>query len=795
VTGEAPPPPGPDRWDLAAGAAGIGTYVLHLPSRRLELDGRALAVAGLPARASSGPLEDALALTHGADAARALASVERAIAAGGLHGAHHRVAMPDGSHRWVAVRGRALTDAAGTTTALVGGVHDVTDLRAAGTRTVQVLESMSVGYLSMDGDWRITYVNAEAERALGVDREDLLGATIWERFPSITGSAFEAGYRAAAETGRTQTFDAYYAPLDAWYEVRATPDSGGVTLYVLDITARHTAQVARDLVARQVAGLAEAALALAQADTVEDLVVVVAEQGLAALGADGGAVAVPDPADPTSLLSHITTDLGDETRTEYARLPLDAPLPVCRAMTTQEAVLLRDQAASLAFSPLMAQLNATTGRQAWASLPLRAGGEVLGVLTAGWRSPQRFTPDQVALLDAFAAQCAQALQRLRALDAERAASRSSRRFSETLQRSLLTAPPEQRDLQVAVRYSPAAAEAQVGGDWYDAFLTSGGTTSLVIGDVTGHDQHAAAAMGQLRNLLRGIGHALGDRPAAVLSALDRALHDLAVGAMATTVLATVEQTAAQEAAGARTLRWSNAGHPPPLLISPEGTTAYLDTEPDLLLGLDPTTARADHEVVLEPGASVLLFTDGLVERRGAALQAGLDWLAEAVADLAHLPLEQLCDALLAQVGDRVEDDVALLAVRAHRAHGTTSTTATTVLEPHPAAVRGARAFVERCCEAAGTGAGTTDTAVLLASEVVTNAFLHGRSQTRLTVTADPLRVRVEVGDDNTRRPTVAAHDDAALDGRGMAMVDLLATSWGVRGEALGKTVWFTVSGT
>ena len=783
----------PARWDLVASAAGIGSYVLHLPSRRLELDERALVLSGLPPEAASSRLEDAVARTHPGSTERVLAAVERAITSGGPHRAEPRFTMPDGTHRWLAVRGEALVDAAGATTALVGAVHDVTDLRETSIRTSDLLEQMSVGYVALDGGWRLTYVNAEAERILGASRADLLGADMWERFPAAVGSIFETSYRRAVATGEPVTFDAHYpAPLDVWVEVRAAPRSGGLGLYFIDITARRAAEADRDVAARQVADLAEAALSLARAETVEDLVVVVAERGLAALGADGGAVAVPDPADPAALLSYITTSLGEEARGDYARLPLEAPLPVCAAATTQRTVLLEDEAASLAFSPLMASVNASTGCQAWASLPLRAGGQVLGVLTAGWRSPQRFTPGQVALLDAFAAQCAQALQRLRALDAERAANRSSRRFSETLQRSLLTAPPEPEGLQIAVRYSPAAAEAQVGGDWYDAFLTSGGTTSLVIGDVTGHDQHAAAAMGQLRNLLRGVGHALADRPAAVLSALDRSLDDLAVGAMATTVLAAVDQGPAQEPAGSRTLRWSNAGHPPPLLISPDGSTTYLDTEPDLLLGVDPATARADHEVELEPGASVLLFTDGLVERRGAPLQAGLDWLAEAVADLAHLPLEQLCDALLAQVGDRVEDDVALLAVRALPARTTTSTT---VLEPHPAAVKGARAFVQRRCEAAGADPDTTDTAVLLASELVTNAFLHGRSQTRLTVVTTPAAVRVEVGDDNSRPPVLAAHDDSALDGRGVAMVDLLAASWGVRPEAQGKTVWFTVDRT
>lgn len=125
---------------------------------------------------------------------------------------------------------------------------------------------------------------------------------------------------------------------------------------------------------------------------------------------------------------------------------------------------------------------------------------------------------------------------------------------------------------------------------------------------------------------------------------------------------------------------------------------------------------------------------------------------------------------------------------------TTPGTASVVLDPHPAAVRHARAFVQARCKAAGLDDDTTDTAVLLTSEVVTNAFLHGRSQTRLSVHVGCGVLRVEVSDDNSRPPVIVAVDQNALDGRGMSMVDLLSRAWGVREEAIGKTVWFTLGG-
>ncbi len=219
-----------------------------------------------------------------------------------------------------------------------------------------------------------------------------------------------------------------------------------------------------------------------------------------------------------------------------------------------------------------------------------------------------------------------------------------------------------------MRYAPAAHEAQVGGDWYDAFLAPDGATTLVIGDTAGHDRTAATGMAQIRNVLRGVAHTLAEPPAAVLSALDHALRGLGIDTLASAVLAQVEQTPEQTSEqarqGLRTLRWSNAGHPPPLLLHPDGTAVLLEREPDLLLGLDPDTPRADHTVELQPGATLVLYTDGLVERRDQPLETGLARLQDAAASLAHLPLEQVCDALLAALPAAGEDDIALLAVRA-----------------------------------------------------------------------------------------------------------------------------------
>jgi serine phosphatase RsbU (regulator of sigma subunit) len=233
---------------------------------------------------------------------------------------------------------------------------------------------------------------------------------------------------------------------------------------------------------------------------------------------------------------------------------------------------------------------------------------------------------------------------------------------------MLTAPPEPDHCEIVVRYVPAAEGAEIGGDWYDAFLEPGGATVLAIGDVVGHDTGAAASMGQLRGLLRGISYSSGAPPAQVLTQLDRAVHGLGLDTMATALVARLEQEDADLRADVTRLRWSSAGHPPPVLLLPDGRVQVLDELPDLLLGVDPSAGRRDRVAVLPAGSTVLLYTDGLVERRDRDLDAGTAQLVAVLAEYAALPLADLCDRVLERLFlPDAEDDVALLAVRLTRA--------------------------------------------------------------------------------------------------------------------------------
>ncbi len=290
-------------------------------------------------------------------------------------------------------------------------------------------------------------------------------------------------------------------------------------------------------------------------------------------------------------------------------------------------------------------------------VPLLARGHMTGVLTL-LRGADRvpMPPEELETAVDIAARAALALDNARLFAEQRG-------LAEGLQRSLLTTPPQPDHCHIAVRYVPAARAASVGGDWYDAFLQRDGATVLVIGDVMGHDTAAAAAMGQLRGLARGIAWHSGGTPAEVLRSLDDAVQGLQLDTTATAVVARLEQGPAEAAHGVRLLRWSNAGHPPPLVLQPGGTVRTLGGS-DLLLGLDPGSARTDETVELGSGATVVFYTDGLVERRGQDLDDGLALLRTALAELADAPLEELLDGLLARLlPDDADDDVALVAVR------------------------------------------------------------------------------------------------------------------------------------
>jgi PAS domain S-box-containing protein len=668
------------RWELAIEAAGVGGFDWDLASNRLQLDDRLIELFGYERATFDSSIKAFYDLIHPDDRVRVLQALEAAAADCGDFEMEYRVVHPSGRMRWIQARGRALCGEDGKATRLLGAAYDTTAVQEGEARIARVLESMSSAFFSLDRDWRFTYVNAEAEHVLGRRREELLGGDLWELFPAALKSDFETYYRRAMETGVETTFEAHYpAPLNAWYEVRALPGPDGLSVYFHDVTSRHAAQAQAERVMRQAGLLARVTSELTETLESEEAVARLARLVVPAL-ADWCVVTLLDDEQPGPT-SRQLRDIGwwhadpalRPAVERYAHARQDALKETSflgRALATGRRVDVRsDATAAIAavLEPGEAQdLLVGLRPEAASVLPLRARGRTLGLLTVFFDAGS--THVEEGDLDAAGEVADRAGL---ALDNARLYAQQ-RRLAEGLQRALQTAPPEPDHMQVVVRYEPAAEAAQVGGDWYDAFLQRDGATVLVIGDVVGHDTEAVAAMGQLRGLLRGIAATTGAGPAEVLTRLDAAMELLQVQTTATAVVARLEQTDDERERGITRLRWSNAGHPPPMAINPDGTVTVLTglagIEADLLLGIDPDTPRTESEITLDRESVVLLYTDGLVERRGQSLDEGLAKLRRLLGELSGTgTLEELCDEVLARMSpDRPEDDVALTAIQLHR---------------------------------------------------------------------------------------------------------------------------------
>jgi PAS domain S-box-containing protein len=307
-------------------------------------------------------------------------------------------------------------------------------------------------------------------------------------------------------------------------------------------------------------------------------------------------------------------------------------------------------------SPLDAHylgLFRTMGADSAVVAPLRARRQIIGALTLARRGGDRpFTEEDLPLVHDLVRSIALGVDNVRL-------HQETRNIAERLQRSLLPVLPSVGPLRLAARYASSSATAQVGGDWYDSFTLPNGDTALVIGDVTGHNLDAAIAMSQLRSMLRGIAVDRQEPPEIVLRRLDMANHCLYPDATATCVYALVKGTGD----GLWELVHSSAGHLPPLLVGADGSARYLEDGSGLLLGVAPHRSRPRAKHPIPAHTTVLLYTDGLIERRDESLDASLDRLRRHAAALAREPLDVFCDELLIGLGADSEDDIAVLALR------------------------------------------------------------------------------------------------------------------------------------
>lgn len=364
-------------------------------------------------------------------------------------------------------------------------------------------------------------------------------------------------------------------------------------------------------------------------------------------------------------------------------------------------------------------------------------------------------------------------------------------IADELQRTMLPEHlPRCTGVRLASRYLPAAETARVGGDWYDAIPLPGSRVALVVGDVMGHSMTSAAIMGQLRTTAQTLA-GLDLPPQEVLHHLDEQAQRLGVDRMATCLYAVYDPVSHR-------ITIANAGHPPPVLLHLGGRAEVLRVPAGAPIGVGGVDFEA-VELDAPAGATLLLYTDGLVESRLRDVWTGIDQLRDKLAATAQLtgpdhppPLEALCDEVLDMLGpgDR-DDDIALLAARFDGI--APSDVAYWFLEPEDAAPGRARRLARRALSRWGMEE-LSDSVELLVSEVVTNAVRYATRPVTLRLLRTDV-LRCEVGDDVPQLPRLRQARATDEGGRGLYLVNRMARRWGATRLSTGKVVWFELNHT
>lgn len=535
-------------------------------------------------------------------------------------------------------------------------------LRENEARTRAIVDGAPDAFASIEADGTVVAWNKEAERTFGIRATEALGRDLADLMfaPEDRAAHLERRRRdlerpspSAPQRREVEMVRAGGGRFPAEITVSRVSDTGRplLTVFVRDISDRlqqerereelYREQAAREE-AEQMASIVhglqlvlDAALAHNRLDLMLEALlprlceVLSAESASILLSEEDGSLTVRastapfDPEDPPRL----PRGAGVAGRVAESRAPL----------------LVRDPKPGDVHDPALHGLGFILG------VPLLAGDSITGVIQVGVPKPRSFDDEDLLVLGLAADRVALAIDHARVYEREH-------KIAETLQRTLLPDRlPELPGLEVAARYLPAASEAEVGGDWYDVIPMVGGLVGLVMGDVAGKGLAAASMVGRLRSAMRA--YALeGHSPSAVVERLNRLVwSEVGDTEMATLVLAVVDPSEER-------ITWVNAGHLPPLVIEGPGAASFLDGPRSVPLGVMPFASYEEGSRALPPGATLLLYTDGLVERPGELLDEGLERLIASARGTTGEPqplCDQMIDALLP--AGPASDDVALLA--------------------------------------------------------------------------------------------------------------------------------------
>ncbi|WP_435187538.1 ATP-binding SpoIIE family protein phosphatase [Streptomyces sp. bgisy126] len=559
--------------------------------------------------------------------------------------------------------------------------------------------------------------------------------------------------------------------------------------------------------------LLDAGRALAEARSTAEVLRVAASLSMPGFSPDGLAV-FGVSGDRLTIIGHHGQSHDDEG--PFASMSLDTDYPAAEVVRTGRAIYLPSPEEYLRRFPVTWPLARRFGRRSWAFVPLVVAGRTMGAWMAAFKHPVAFTPDERSVLATVARMLAQALARAGVAESER-------ELSLGLQRTMMPVlGPGIPGLRVAARYVPTGGGLQVGGDWYDVIRLPGGASrpdgggagriALVIGDVQGHDVRAAGLMGQLRIALRAYASE-GHRPDAVLSRASRFLYGITDGddgesesgpRFATCLYLEVDLETG-------TVEIARAGHPDPAVRTTDGTVLLRPTAGGLPLGVEPDTDYPTTRIALDPGETLMICTDGLLETGGHDLDTGWERVRKILESHDGEDLEELADTLVEAVhgpgshhttgplADRREDDIAVLLLSRRPAGSVREAprrTLMTIAQAEPERIAEAREQVRQLLHDWADG-DQLDSAVLMVSEMVTNVLVHTDGDALLVaeVACDgrSRRLRVEVSDTSDELPHRRRPGEMASSGRGLVLMEMLAHAWGVDPRGEGKSIWFELN--
>ncbi|MFE5536956.1 SpoIIE family protein phosphatase [Streptomyces sp. NPDC056492] len=704
-------------------------------------------------------------------------------------------------------------------------------------RTEDVLAAIATGLWRWDNATGTVTLDGEAARLLGLPAEPVVVPEVvvrsrfhpvdWNEINGIVSLAVaedtlaEARLRIMDEDGRVlRTVRSRSKPVEnRTAEGRVDYELIGTIQEIAEpqpgTTAVHT-PITGDWRRSREAFLLDAGRALAEARSTSEVLRVAASLSMPGFSPDGLAV-FGVAGDRLSIIGHHGHGPGDEA--PFSDMRLDTDYPAAEVVRTGRAIYIPSPEDYKRRFPATWPLAQRFGRASWAFLPLIVAGRTMGAWMAAFKHPVSFSPDERSVLTTVARMLAQALQRAGVAESER-------ELTSDLQRSMMPMlGPDIPGMRIAARYVPTGGGLEVGGDWYDMIPLPAGRFALVIGDVQGHDVRAAGLMGQLRIAVRAYASE-GHRPDAVLSRASRFLAGITDSYedddFRSPRFATCLYVECDPASGL--LEVARAGHPDPVIRMPDGTVLMRPTAGGLPLGIVADTDYPTTRFTLEPGETVMLCTDGLIETGGHDLDTGWARLRAILESETHEPdgthgsdgLEKLADLLVQAVhgpsshhttgplADRREDDIAVVLLcregsqcdcgaPAEHVVRPARRTMLTVAQAEPERIAGARRQIRELLHD-WADAEQVDSAVLMVSEMVTNVLTHTDGDALLVAEAvgEPgtRRLRIEVADASDELPHKRHPGEMASSGRGVLLMEMLADTWGVDPRGEGKSIWF-----